>query len=61
MNSKSYAKLKEKIENLKNLKNLYIHLRRRILTRGNLLGYEKLSKVRKIWGSRRESQRKKEN
>ena len=30
---------------MKNLKNLWIHLRRRILTRGNLLLYVKLSKV----------------
>ena len=43
-------KLKKKIRNLKNHKNLQIHLKRRFLTRGNLLGYENLSKVQKYMG-----------
>ena len=40
-------KFKKRIENEKNLKNLWIHLRIRIFTRGNLLGYVKVSKVQK--------------
>ena len=46
----SMKKFKKKIENLKNQKDLYIHLRRRILTIANLLGYEKLFKVQKDMG-----------
>ena len=42
---------------MKNLDNLYIHLRRRILIRGNLLGYGKLSKVQKDMGALEENHR----
>ena len=42
--------LHKKIEKWKNLRNQQIHLNRRILIRGNLHGYERLSKVEKYMG-----------
>ena len=43
-------KLKKKIENLKKQKDISIHHRRIILRRGNMLGYERSSKIRKDMG-----------
>ena len=42
--------IKMKIEKYKNPMNLYIHPKRRILTKGNLHGYKRLSKVQKDMG-----------